>query len=94
MMTAFVTLFDGFVAKKGDNNCRHLFRWFCCEKSDGNIAIAFFYGGGVVKKAVVTYNFLISFFLFLFLWSFWSISLELTINNEMVVFLNVEGCNG
>ncbi len=38
----------------------------------------------------------ITFFLsfFLLIWSFWSRSLELTINNEMVVFFNVEGCNG
>jgi hypothetical protein len=30
---------------------------------------------------------LLSFFLFLLLWSFWSSSLKLRINNEMVVFL-------
>ncbi len=34
-------------------------------------------------------------FSFFFLWFSWSSSLELTINNEMVVFFfNVEGCNG
>ncbi len=31
---------------------------------------------------------------FYFFWSFGTSSLELTINNEMVVFFNVEGCNG
>jgi len=31
---------------------------------------------------------------FFFLWSIWSNSLELTINNEMVVFFGVEGYNG
>jgi hypothetical protein len=39
-------------------------------------------------------NCLFSFFLFLLIWFFWFSSLELTINNEMVVFCNVEGCNG
>ncbi len=45
-----------------------------------------------MKKVMVVNNFLLSFFLFL--WSFWSSSLELTINNQMVVFFYVEGCNG
>jgi hypothetical protein len=36
---------------------------------------------------MATSGFLLSFFIFLFLWSFWSSSLELTINNDMVVFL-------
>jgi len=40
-----------------------------------------------VKKVMVVSSHLLSFFLFLLLWSFWSNSLELTINNEMVVFL-------
>ncbi len=86
MMTTFITFFDGFVAKKGGSNCCHLFRWFCREKNDGNNVVAFFYGGGVVKKVMATCGF--------FFWSFWSNSLEFTINNEMVVFFNVEGCNG
>jgi hypothetical protein len=47
-----------------------------------------------VKNAMATScHCLFSFLFFLLLWSFWSISLELTINNEMV-FFNVEGCNG
>jgi hypothetical protein len=45
----------------------------------------FFYGGGVTKKAMVV-NYRHS-FLFFLLWSFWSNSLELKINNEMVFFL-------
>jgi hypothetical protein len=32
--------------------------------------------------------------LFFLLWSFWFSSLELIINNKMVIFLNVEGCIG
>ncbi len=44
-----------------------------------------------MKEAAITF-FLSFFFL---LWSFWSSSLKLIINNEMVVFFfNVEGCNG
>ncbi len=41
------------------------------------------------KLMVTTGSLLLSFYLylFLFLWSFWSSSLESTINNEMVVFL-------
>jgi hypothetical protein len=58
------------------------------------VTVAFFYGGGVVKKAMVVSGFLLSFFLFVFVWSFWFSSLELTINSEMVVFFNVEGGNG
>jgi len=80
--TTSITFFDGFVAKKNDGNYHHLFRWFCYEEGDGNNVIAFSYGGGVVKKAMVTSGFFLSFFL----WSFWSSSLELTINNEMVFF--------
>jgi hypothetical protein len=51
-----------------------------------------FYGGGVMKKAMAVGGLLFSFFLFL--WSFWSSSLQLIINNEIIVFFNVEGCNG
>ncbi len=40
-----------------------------------------------MKKVMVVNDHLFSFFLFLLLWSFWSSSLKLTINNEMVVFL-------
>jgi hypothetical protein len=48
-----------------------------------------------VKKAMVASCYhLLSFFLFLLLWSFCSNSLELVINNETMVFLNVEGSNG
>jgi hypothetical protein len=36
-----------------------------------------------VKKAMAT----LSLFIFLLFWSFWSSSLKLKINNEMVVFL-------
>jgi hypothetical protein len=37
---------------------------------------------------------LLFFILFILFWSFWSSLLKLTINNEIVVFFNVEGCNG
>jgi hypothetical protein len=77
-MIAFVTFFDGFIVKNGDCNYYHFFRWFCCEKGGG---------GGVMKKVMAIGD-------FFFLWSFWFSSLGLTINNEMVVFFNVEGCNG
>jgi hypothetical protein len=40
-----------------------------------------------VKKAMAIGGYLLSFFLFLLLWFSWSCSLELIINNEMVVFL-------
>jgi hypothetical protein len=74
------------------NDYHHLFQCFCYEEGDGNNVVTFFYGGGVVKKvmAIGCHRF----FFFFFLWSFCFSSLELTINNEMVVFLNVEGCNG
>jgi hypothetical protein len=65
--------------KNGD---LRLFWWFCNKKGDGNDVFAFLYGDGNNQ-----------FFVF-FLWSVWFSSLELTINNEMVVFFNVEGCNG
>jgi hypothetical protein len=53
-MITFITFFDGVVAKKGDDNYRNLFQWFCCEKGDGNNVVTFFYGGGGgVKKAMV-----------------------------------------
>ncbi len=64
--TTFITLFDGFVAKKGDENYHRLFRWFCCEVGKGNNIIAFFYGDGVMKKVMAACNFLLSFFLFFF----------------------------
>jgi hypothetical protein len=85
-MTTSNTFFDGFAAKKGDGNYRNLFQWFCDKEGDSNNVIAFFYGdsGGVVKKVMATTFFL--FFIFLFIWSFWSSSLNLRINNEMVVF--------
>ncbi len=85
-MIVSVTFFDGFAAKNGDGNYHRLFRWFCCEKGDGSNVITFFYGGHVVKKVMATSGFLLSFFLFLFLWSFWFSSLKLTINNEMLGF--------
>jgi hypothetical protein len=89
-MTTSVTFFEGFVAKKGNFNYCRLFQWFCYEEGDDNNVITFFYGSGVMKKAMaVGYRRLLPFFLFLLLWSFWSSSLELTINNEMVFFLNV-----
>jgi len=62
-----ITFFDGFVAKKGDNNCYRLFQWFCYEEGDGNNVVAFFYGGAVVKKAmVVNYHHLFYFIFFRF----------------------------
>jgi hypothetical protein len=54
-MTIFITFFNGFVVKKGDNNCPRLFRWFCCEKSDANNVIAFFYGGGAMKNRLLSF---------------------------------------
>ncbi len=84
-----ITFFDGFVAKNGNSNYHRLFQWIYCEEGDTSNVVAFFYGGGVLKKTMVTNNRL--FFLF---WSFWSSSLEFIINNEMVVFFYVEGCNG
>jgi hypothetical protein len=56
---------------------RH-FWWFCCEEGDNSNVITFFYDRGVVKKAMVASG-------FFSLWSFWFNSLELKINNEMVV---------
>jgi hypothetical protein len=53
-MITSVTFFDGFVAKTGDDNYHRLFRWFYCMEGDGNNVIAFFYGGGVVKKVMAT----------------------------------------
>jgi len=67
--------------------------WFWCEKGKDNNVITFLYGGGVVEKVMAGGNFFLSFFLF-FLWCFWFGSLELTINNEMVVLFFVEGWNG
>jgi hypothetical protein len=66
-MTTFINFFDGFVTKNEDGNYRHLFLWFCYKEGDGNNVVAFFYGGGVVKKVMAIGNFLLSFFLFLFL---------------------------
>ncbi len=88
--TASITFLDGFDAKKNDNNCHSLFWWFSCKEGDDSYVITYFYGGGVMKKVMATsyHRF------FLFLWSFWSSSLKLKINNEMVVFLNVENWNG
>jgi len=76
--------------KNGDDNYLRLFGWFCYEEGDDSNVVAFFCGGGVMKKVMVAGCFLLSFFL----WSFWFNSLELTINNEMVVFFYVEGYNG
>ncbi len=97
MTITSITFFDGFVAKTSDNNCRGLFWWFCYEEGDDNNVITHFYGGGVVKKAMamaMNCHHLLSLFIFLLLWSFWSSSLKLKINNEMVVFFNVENWNG
>jgi len=58
------------------------FLWFCYEEGDGNNVVAFFYGDGVMKKVMATCSLLFSFSLV-----FGSSLLELTINNEMVVFL-------
>jgi hypothetical protein len=54
------------------------------------VAITFF-DGFVLKK--MTTKMPSPFSMVVVLWSFWSNSLELTINNEMVVFWNVEGYN-
>ncbi len=62
-MTTSVIFFDGFVAKKGDDNCCGLFRWFCYEEGDGSNVVTFFYGGGAMKKAMlVNYRRLFFFF--------------------------------
>ncbi len=63
-MAIVVTFFDGFATKKGDGNCSCLLRWFCYEEGNDSNVIAFFYGGGVAKKAMATSFFLLSFFLF------------------------------
>ncbi len=78
-----ITFFNGFAAKNDDNNYHRLFQWFCCEKSDDSNVVTFLYGCGVVKRTMAARDYL----LYFFLWSFWSSSLELTINNEMMVFL-------
>jgi hypothetical protein len=59
-----------------------LFWWFCYKEGDGSNVVTFLYSGGVVKKAMATCDL----FIFIFSLSFWFNSLELTINNEMVVF--------
>jgi hypothetical protein len=79
-----VTFFDGFVVKNGDGNYRHLFKWFCCKEGDGNNVVTFFYASGIVKKVTTIGSRL--FFFFPSSLVFYN-SLELTINNEMVVFL-------
>ncbi len=86
--------------KKNDDNFRHFLRWLYCKKQVTTIDVEFFggfalkkvttiisYGGGVIKKTMATScHRLLSFFIFLLIWSFWFNSLELTINNELVVF--------
>jgi len=70
------------------------FFWFCYEEGDGNNVVTFLYGGGVVEKAIfflVVFSFFCFFF---FLWCFSFSSLELTIDDEMVVLFFVEGWNG
>ncbi len=65
----FVTFLNGFVIKNNNGNYGSLFRWFCCEKGDGNNVVTFFYGnGGAVKKVMaISYRHLFSFsFFFLF----------------------------
>jgi len=75
MMTiTSITYFNGFVAKIGDDNYRRLFGWFCSEEGDINNVIVFFYGDGVVKKAVATYG---------FFWSFWFNSLEIFFDQKV-----------
>jgi hypothetical protein len=59
-MTTFVTLFNGFVAKRGDTNYHRLFRWFCYKKGDDNNIVTFFYCGYVMEKVMAA----ISFFFF------------------------------
>ncbi len=56
--TTSVTFFDGFVTKKWRPAP---FLWFCWEEGDGNNVIAFLYGGGVVKKAMVVGYFILFF---------------------------------
>jgi hypothetical protein len=52
----YITFFNGFAEKNGDDNYRHLIRWFCCKEGDDNNVIAFFYVSGVVKKVMATCN--------------------------------------
>jgi len=75
MTTTSVTFFNGFVAKNGNSNYLRLFWWFCYEEGDDTNVVTLFYGGSVVKKVMVVSGHLLSFFLYLFLWSFWSSSL-------------------
>jgi hypothetical protein len=71
------------------------FWWFYNKEGDSSTVITFFYGSGVMTKTMIaSCRCLLSFFLFLLFWSFWSSSLELRINNEMIVFFNVESYNG
>jgi hypothetical protein len=44
------------------NGGLHLFWWFYCEEGDGNNVVAFLYGGGVVKKAMVASGYLFIYF--------------------------------
>ncbi len=67
-MITFITFFDGFVAKKENSNYHSLFRWFCCEESDGSNVIAFFYGGGAVKNMMTVSYCRIFFFIFFIFW--------------------------
>jgi len=53
-MTISITFFDGFAAKKGDSNYCSFFGGFAMKKVTNNNVVAFFYGGGVVKKVMVT----------------------------------------
>jgi hypothetical protein len=89
----FVTFFYGGVAKNKKTTITFVtfFDGFAAKKGDNNIYHLF---GGFVTKKVISYRRLLSFFFFFLLWSFWSSSFGLIINNEMVVCFNVEGCNG
>jgi hypothetical protein len=62
MTTTFITFLDGFIAKNGNGNYRHLLQWFCYEKGDDNNVITFLHGGGVMKKVRGPGGFLFFFF--------------------------------
>jgi hypothetical protein len=55
-----ITFFNGFVAKKGEGNYCHLFRWLYYKEANGKNVVAFFYGG---KFAAIAF-FLFFFFFF------------------------------
>jgi hypothetical protein len=94
MVVATITFFFGYVAtKKVTSSCRRFFffSFFARNKAMTVPAITFFFLVLLQRRRRWQLLSLPSSLCLkrksLFLWSFWSSSLELTINNEMVVFL-------